>query len=84
MSKKINYLFLFIGLVATAGFVYWQFVKKKVVKSSIQTAVEKGSDSRYKVSYDSSAIDEIGGNATFYNLKITADSNIILQYQKDT
>ena len=84
MSKKINYLFLFIGLAATAGFVYWQFVKKKVVKSSIQTAVEKESDSRYKVSYDSSAIDELGGNATFYNLKITADSSIILQYQKDT
>jgi len=84
VNKILKFVLIIIASIAVAGFIYWQFVKKSVVKQSIQNAVKKGSDSKYKVSYDSSKIDELGGNATFYNLKIAADSNIILQYKKDT
>lgn len=57
-----------------AGLVYWQQYKKGIIKSSIKNAVSKQTDSLYFIHYDSSSIDEINGNASFYNVALQPDS----------
>ncbi len=40
----------------------------------IKNAVSKGTDSLYYIHYDSSVIDEINGNASFYRVRLQSDS----------
>ncbi len=61
-------------LVVVAGLITWQFVKKSVVKEVITDSVTKSTQGFYNVDYDSSNIDELKGNATFYGLRFREDS----------
>ena len=61
-------------VVVAGGVIYWQLHKKAIIRNSIQSAVSKGTDSLYFIHYDSSYIDEINGNATFYNVALQSDS----------
>ena len=56
------------------GYIYWQQYKKGIIKNSIESAISKGTDSLYFIHYDSSFIDEINGNAAFYNVRLQSDS----------
>ncbi len=73
--KKIFKIVLIVIAVATiGGYLYWQNNKKKIVKDSIADAIAKKTDSLYYIHYDSSHIDEINGNATFYNVVLQSDT----------
>ena len=74
MKKIFKILILVIIAGAAGGLIYWQFYKKGIVKNSIQSAIEKKTDSLYYIHYDSSSIDEINGNASFYNVTLQSDS----------
>ncbi|UAY53339.1 hypothetical protein [Ferruginibacter albus] len=74
MKKIIKILLVIVLIGAAGGVVYWQMNKKKIVKDAIQNAVTKGSDNLYSIHYDSSSLDEINGNARFYNVTLQADS----------
>ena len=77
MAKTTTRLKIFIFTliaIAVAAFFYWQYNKKGIVRNVIESSVAKSSDSLYVISYDSSAIDEINGNATFYNLRLQSDT----------
>ncbi|MCW3090233.1 MAG: hypothetical protein JWP81_1302 [Ferruginibacter sp.] len=74
MKKIIKIVIVIIIAGAIGGYMYLQFNKKKIVKDSIENAITKKTDSLYYVHYDSSKIDEINGNATFYNLVLQSDS----------
>ena len=63
-----------IFLLAAGGWFYWQYNKKKIIKDSIQGAVAKKTDSLYYIHYDSSHIDEVNGNASFFNVVLQSDS----------
>ena len=72
-----KYLLIIIVIVATAGvggWFYWQQHKKGIIKNSIENAISKGTDSLYFIHYDSSSIDEVNGNASFYNITLQSDS----------
>lgn len=56
------------------GWIYWQQYKKSIVKNSIENAISKGTDSLYFIHYESSFIDEVNGNASFYNVTLQSDS----------
>ncbi len=71
-TKKIALVSIF-ALVAIALGI-WQFKKEDIVQNAIERAVSKGSDGLYKIQYDSSKIDELAGNASFYNIKLIGDS----------
>jgi hypothetical protein len=64
-----------ILLIAVIG-VYWyvQKNKKHFVKDSIDAMLKKKTDSLYFVHYDSSKIDEVNGDASFYNVYLQSDS----------
>lgn len=74
MKKLFKILLIVIAIGAIGGYLYWQNNKKKIVKDSITDAIAKKTDSLYYIHYDSSHIDEINGNATFYNVVLQSDS----------
>lgn len=67
---------MLIGLliILIVVIVVWQFSKKSILKEVITESVSKSTEGFYKVDYDSSQIDELGGNARFFNLSFRADS----------
>ncbi|MEO6549871.1 MAG: hypothetical protein ABIN94_17850 [Ferruginibacter sp.] len=74
MKKIVLILVSIIIAAAIGGYIYLQFNKNKIVKNSIEKAVAKKTDSLYYVHYDSSKIDEVNGNISFYNLVLQSDS----------
>ncbi len=74
MKKFLIILVVILALGAVGGWIYWQQHKKSIIKDSIKDAVSKGTDSLYYIHYDSSYIDEINGNASFYNVTLQSDS----------
>jgi hypothetical protein len=74
MKDFFKILFGVIIAGAIAGYIYLQKNKKSIVKNSIQNAIQKKSDSLYFIHYDSSKIDEVNGNASFYNISLQSDS----------
>ena len=61
-------------IILIVGIVVWQFSKKSILKDVIAESVSKSTEGFYKIDYDSSRIDELGGNARFFNLSFRADS----------
>lgn len=84
MNKGLKIFLLFIGIALVGGFIYWQLVKKGVVRGAIEKAVTRGTDSTYYVKYESSVIDEVNGNATFNNIVLQSDSLQEKLYLNDT
>jgi hypothetical protein len=74
MKKTLKILIAIISVAAIGAVIYWQIHKKNIVKNTIESAVEKKTDSLYYIHYDSSSIDEINGNASFYNVTLQSDA----------
>ncbi len=83
---KNLYKYFIVGVLAIAagGFLWWKFNKKAVVRNEIEKAVSRGTDSTYFIKYDSSRIDEVGGNARFFNIVLQSDSLQEKLYTDDT
>lgn len=84
MKKGVKYLFVILVVAIAAGVVWWQANKKSIVRNSIENAVVKGTNGAYYIHYDSSNIDEVGGNASFYNIVLQQDSLQHKLYTGDT
>jgi hypothetical protein len=74
LRKLIRIILIVIVVAAVGGWFYWQSHKKAIIRQQIESAVSKGSGSLYFIHYDSSAIDEVNGNASFYNVVLQSDS----------
>lgn len=74
LKKYIKIILVIFAISLIAGWVYWQQHKKGIVKNSIENAISKGTDSLYFIHYDSSFIDELNGNASFFNVTLQSDS----------
>ncbi len=84
MKKKTGLILAGVGFIVIAGLIVWQFVKKDVIKNVIENAVSKDSENDYYIKYDSSYIDEVGGNASFFNIVLQSDSLQKKLLEKDT
>ncbi len=74
MKKYIKIILVIVAVGLIGGWIYWQQHKKGIIKNSIESAISKGTDSLYFIHYDSSFIDEINGNASFFNVTLQSDS----------
>lgn len=74
MKLLLKCLIAIIITGAIGGYIYWQKNKKTIIKESIQTAIQKKTDSLYFIHYDSLNIDEVNGNASFYKVTLQSDS----------
>jgi len=78
--KKITILLAVLSLLILGG-LYWYFsMHKKIVKDKLQDTVTKKTDGLYKLTYDSSTLDEVGGDASFINVKLKVDSVVLAQF----
>ena len=85
MKTNFPRLIGIVLLVALTGAViWWQFNKSSIVKKEITKAVSKGTDSTYYVHYDSSQINALAGNASFFNVVLQSDSLQKELYSNDT
>lgn len=84
MKKSVKITLIIITVLLTAGFIYWQFIKKGVIKNAVEKAISKQTDSLYFIKYESSTIDEINGNATFNKIVLQSDSLLEKLYLDDT
>ncbi|RYY71962.1 MAG: hypothetical protein EOO13_01215 [Chitinophagaceae bacterium] len=84
MKKGWKIVLIVVAVILVGGIIYWQLVKKGIVKNAIENAVSKGTDDEYYVKYESSNIDEINGNATFNNIVLQSDSLQQKLYLDDT
>ena len=73
-----------LALMIITAVIWWQFNKKTVIKNQITKAVAKASDSTYYIHYDSSSINAVAGNATFFNVVLQSDSLQRKLYSDDT
>jgi hypothetical protein len=74
LKKIIPTFLLIIALALIGGWIYWQQHKKSIIQNSIQNAISGGTGNLYYIHYDSAAIDEANGNASFYNVALQSDS----------
>ena len=74
LKKALTIILVIIVLSLVGGWFYWQQYKKGIVKNTIENAISKGTDSLYFIHYDSSFIDELNGNASFFNVTLQSDS----------
>ncbi|MGB5007713.1 MAG: hypothetical protein WBO39_12320 [Ferruginibacter sp.] len=74
MRKSLKIAGVILALALVGGVIYWQMHKKGIIKDSIENAITKGTDSLYFIHYDSSFIDEVNGNASFFNVRLQSDS----------
>lgn len=84
LKKQYKYIIVAVLAIAAGGLLWWSFNKKAVVRNEIEKAVARGTDSTYYIHYDSSSIDEIAGNAVFYNMVLQSDSLQEKLYTNDT
>ena len=74
MKRGIKISLISLLLLLAGGWFYWQHYKKAIIKDLIKEAVRKGTDSLYFIHYDSSVVDELNGNASFYQVDLQSDS----------
>src|SRR5882757_1602785 len=74
MKKFLKIILIIVVVGAIGGFIWWKQNKKKIIRNGIQNAIKNRTDSLYAIHYDSSSIDEINGNASFYNVSLQSDS----------
>ncbi len=84
MKKSLKYIAIVILVAIAGGLIWWQYNKKRIVKNEIENAIVKGTDSTYYIKYDSSRIDALAGNATFFNIVLQSDSLQKELYMNDT
>ena len=73
-NKKLLYVIGILAIVVIGAWIYWQQHKKAIIRNSIENAVSKKTGNLYFIHYDSSSIDEVNGNASFYNVVLQSDS----------
>lgn len=74
MKKSLKIILIIAGIIVLGGITWWQLNKKGIIRNQIEKAVANGTDSTYYIHYDSSRIDEVAGNAVFYNVVLQSDS----------
>jgi hypothetical protein len=72
-TKRI--VWIIIALVIGIAAFWWTTIKKKVVRDAVTKTVLKKTDSLYKITYDTSEIDELNGNVYLRNVQVKLDSS---------
>lgn len=84
MNKVLKVFFAVIGIAIIVAVVYWQYNKKFIVRKALEKSISKGTDSLYFIRYDSSRIDAVKGDASFFNVSLQSDSLQTQLAQYDT
>ena len=83
--RKVYIIWITVVLAIAGGVVWWLSKRKSLLREQLTGTVAFKSDSLYKITYDSTSFDEVAGNATIYNLRLTVDTTVLQKViQQDT
>jgi hypothetical protein len=68
----VSTVIILLGLLLS--WMWWSNNKNSFLKNKIETSISNATNQLYDIKYDSSYIDEVNGNAGFYNIKLKPDS----------
>ena len=76
-------LVLVIGV--TLVVVYWNAIKKQLIRDQVKSKVREKTERLYNIHYDSMELDEVGGNLSISNLTLQYDSAryLMMKEKKD-
>lgn len=66
---------LIVLILLSAGFTYWTYFRKQIVREQLELAILDGSDSLYQIQYSQMKMDEVKGWILVRNLVVQYDSN---------
>ena len=77
LSKKLLIILGSILVLLIAGYFVWQKYKYKIIEYKVSAKVSEKTDGLYKVRYDDLTFDEVTGNASIKNIRITPDTDLV-------
>lgn len=72
--RKGTLLWIVIALALGTAIFWFTSSKKKILRNAVEKTVQKKTDSLYRITYDTSEIDEVSGDAYLKNVRISIDS----------
>jgi hypothetical protein len=72
--KPLYVVLLLIALLTAGGYFFYSYKKHDFLKNDLPKLAQSKTDSLYKISYDSIAVDEVAGNLFIKNLHIVGDT----------
>lgn len=72
--RKRTLLWIVIALALGTAIFWFTSSKKKILRNAVVKTMQKKTDSLYRITYDTSEIDEISGDAYLKNVRISIDS----------
>ena len=63
-----------MGFGALGVLIYWDAHKEEIIRTKIESAIKEKSNGMYNIRYDSTHMNELEGNLSFYNLHLAYDS----------
>jgi hypothetical protein len=76
-------ILLLILCAIAAGLLYWNFYKKQIIRTKLESAIKEKSKGLYSVKYDSLSLDEVAGDLSAKNFRLTYDSNKYMALLKE-
>jgi hypothetical protein len=64
----------FLIIAIAGGIWYWNAHKKAIIRNKLESVIRDKSDGLYKIKYDSISMDELAGNLSISNMKLSYDS----------
>lgn len=75
-GKIIFFSILLLILAAiAAGVMYWGVYRKQIIRNKLESAIHEKSKGLYAVHYDNLSLDEVAGDLSVTNFKLSYDSN---------
>lgn len=73
---KIIALSILLVIVAAiaGGIIYWKVYRKQIIRHELENAISRKSEGLYGIKYDNLKLDEVAGNLSVSNMKLTYDS----------
>jgi hypothetical protein len=65
---------IMLGAGALGAMLWWNAHKKQIIREKLESAVSDKTNGLYQVKYDSTEMDELDGNLSFYDLHLAYDS----------
>lgn len=67
-------ILLVLAIAATLTIVYWNAIKKQLIRDQVKLKVREKTERLYNIHYDNMELDEVGGNLLISNLTLQYDS----------
>ena len=78
-------ILLILVIAVTLAIVYWNAIKKQLIRDQVKSKVREKTERLYNIHYDNMELNEVGGNLSISNLTLQYDSAryLVMKEKKD-